>query len=268
MDKKISIIMGVFNDEKYVERSILSIIGQDYENWEFIICNDCSSDNSIEILKKYSRLDKRIIIIENEVNMGLAASLNNCLKYASGYYIGRQDADDTSIPNRFSLQVKYLQENPEIDILSTFANLVDDDFQVWGKRETKIDLTLIDWARGSQIIHACTLMKASALHEVGGYDPLALRVEDYDLWLRLLKRNKKISVLPKKLYNIHWTLSDYDRKKNADRIRELKYKIRGIRSLNMPYIAYIFVLKTVLTIIIPKFLLFYYHKRKMNSKYC
>ena len=96
----VSIIMGAYNCEATIEKCVESILQQTYKNWQFIICDDFSSDNTFDILKKYEDKDSRIIILHNECNKRLAASLNNCLKVAKGKYIARMDADDESLPQR------------------------------------------------------------------------------------------------------------------------------------------------------------------------
>ena len=107
----VSIIMGAYNCENTIYDCMESILKQTYENWEFIICDDCSSDHTLEILKKYEKNDKRIHILHNEKNMRLAASLNRCLEVAHGKYVARMDADDISMPDRLEKQVEFLQKS-------------------------------------------------------------------------------------------------------------------------------------------------------------
>ena len=87
----ISVIMGVYNDQRFLKEAIESILCQTYKNFEFIICNDCSADQSTKILEKYKKIDNRITIINNKKNMGLAASLNRCIDISKGDYIARMD---------------------------------------------------------------------------------------------------------------------------------------------------------------------------------
>ena len=103
---KISVIMPVFNAELFLKKSIDSILNQTIDNFEFIIINDGSTDNTLNIIKSYD--DKRIKIVNNQINIGISGSLNKGKALAAGEYIARQDADDISEPNRFSSQIKYL----------------------------------------------------------------------------------------------------------------------------------------------------------------
>ena len=111
-DRKVSVIMGVFNSEKTLVTAIESVLSQTYRNWEFIICDDGSSDGSSQILAEYQQRNSRIRVLRNENNIGLAASLNRCLAFVNGEYIARMDSDDISLPDRFKRQVDYLETHP------------------------------------------------------------------------------------------------------------------------------------------------------------
>ena len=106
----VSVIMGIYNCEKTLSDAIDSIINQTYSDWELIMCDDGSTDNTYQIATKYSEKDNRITVIKNDTNSGLAFSLNHCLKYAKGEYVARMDADDISLPNRFEKQVAFLNK--------------------------------------------------------------------------------------------------------------------------------------------------------------
>ena len=109
----VSVIMGIYNTAKSLPDSIESILNQTYKNWELIMCDDCSTDNTFEVANFYAEKYSNIKVIKNEKNMRLAYSLNQCLKEAKGEYIARMDADDISMPFRFEKQVEFLNDNPE-----------------------------------------------------------------------------------------------------------------------------------------------------------
>ena len=111
---KVSVIMSVYNSDKFLSESIESILNQTFRDFEFIIINDCSTDKSLDIIKKYSKNDNRIVLIENENNIGLTKSLNKGVKIAKGNYIARIDADDTALNNRFEVQYNFLEKNKNI----------------------------------------------------------------------------------------------------------------------------------------------------------
>lgn len=267
LDDKISILMGAYNCEKTLSSAIDSIINQTYTNWELIICDDASVDSTWKIIQEYAQRDSRIIGIQNQKNLGLAGTLNVCFKKATGTYIARQDADDTSVANRLEKQLHFLKLHPDIDVLSTDAFLCDEEGKIWGERISPKIITKPDWARGSQIIHACVVMKTSILNQVNGYDPKAIRVEDYDLWMRILSIGGKIFTMPEKLYVIQWSFKDYRRKKRRDRLREIKYKFKGMLLNKMPLWSYIFVIKSLIVMLIPNFILYKYHSISMNKSF-
>ena len=121
----VSVIMGVYNDSKTLEAAIDSILNQSFQDLELIICDDASTDKTPLVFEKY-RSHPKIVLLKNEKNLGLAESLNRCLALARGEYIARQDADDTSLPERFEKQREYLKSHPETQVLGTFATIVDE----------------------------------------------------------------------------------------------------------------------------------------------
>ena len=130
---KVSIIMGVYNCKNLdlLKNSIDSIINQTFKDWEFIICNDGSTDATLDNLNKLKALDQRIKIITYEENKGLAYALNECIKYADGEYIARQDDDDVSYSERIEKQVKFLENNPQYAVVGTNADVYDSN-GIWG----------------------------------------------------------------------------------------------------------------------------------------
>jgi len=118
MDRpKISVIMSVYNGEKYLREAIESILNQTFRDFEFIIINDGSTDKTSEILSSYN--DPRIVIINNKRNIGLTKSLNKGLKMVKGEYIARQDADDVSLPERLERMVNFLDMNRDVGLLGS-----------------------------------------------------------------------------------------------------------------------------------------------------
>ena len=120
MSIDISVIMGIYNCASTLPEAIDSILNQTYTSWELILCDDGSSDNTYEIAKQYqNRYPDKIKLIRNEKNMGLNYTLNHCIEYVSGKYIARMDGDDVSLPSRFESEIKVLEEEPDIAVVST-----------------------------------------------------------------------------------------------------------------------------------------------------
>ena len=180
---KISVIMPVFNAELFLKKSIDSILNQTIDNFEFIIINDGSTDNTLNIIKSYN--DKRIKIINNRINIGISGSLNKGKALAAGEYIARQDADDISEPNRFLLQLKYLDEN-NLDLVDTnivFIDQEDNYIQDYTSRFYAPNETL-SHLFFYEINHATILCKRKFL-EFNEIDYQSRPAEDYDFFLNL-----------------------------------------------------------------------------------
>jgi len=257
---EISVIMGVYNGDAYLEKAIVSIQEQSFENWEFVICDDCSTDKTPSILKSFSDRDSRIKIITNDRNEGLGESLNRCIDLAKGFYIARQDADDFSCKERFERQLAYIKKN-DVDVIGTGTYLIDNDDNSWGiSPPSESCSNLNHWLWGTQIIHPTVLMKKSLFYDIGKYDPRAIRVEDYDLWLRMFKSGVRFKNMIEILYYYRRTINDYSRKKASDRVKEFKYRYRNYKQFNFPIISYLYLLKTILMIFIPKFLIYMLHR--------
>ena len=182
---KISVILSVYNGEKYLREAIESVLNQTFTDFEFIIVNDGSTDNSLEIIQSYD--DERIKIINNEKNIGLTKSLNKALKQAKGEYIARQDADDVSLPNRFEEQVRYFEGHPEVVLLGTSVYLIDENEKIVGKRIVLAKPSIKDLFKENHFNHGSVMFKKEIVNQLGGYNELIRYSQDYELWLRITK---------------------------------------------------------------------------------
>ena len=131
MKPKISVIMSVYNGMPYLEQAVESIFRQTFEDFEFFIVDDASTDETWRYLK--SLRDMRIKLIQNKKNLGLAASLNIALRQAQGDFVARMDADDISLSIRFKEQINFLQKHPTIDICGSFVNVIDETDKIIGQ---------------------------------------------------------------------------------------------------------------------------------------
>ena len=185
--KKISILMGIYNCASTLNEAIDSIIEQTYPNWEFIICDDGSQDNSYEIAKEYEKADpERFMVIKNSENKGLNATLNRCLKIATGEYVARMDGDDLCDPTRFQKEADFLNRHPEYAIVSTHMTTFDEEGD-WGCIRTMEYPQVKDFpTHVPMFCHAPCMIRRSAFLDVKGYteDKRLLRVEDYHLWYK------------------------------------------------------------------------------------
>lgn len=201
---KISVVMPVYNGEKYLREAIDSILNQTFTDFEFIIINDCSTDGTEEIIKSYD--DSRIVCIKNEKNMGVADSLNKGLDMVTGEYIARMDADDISFPKRFEKQVKYMDRHKDIAVCGSAIEYLDtindkkNPYTIMNKNEIKVNMLF-----GPYIPHPTVMMRRSIIDsEHYRYDNNYDKVEDFELWTRVLLKYDVCNIKPVLLkYRIH-----------------------------------------------------------------
>jgi glycosyltransferase involved in cell wall biosynthesis len=201
----ISVIMSVYNGERYLKEAIESILNQTFTDFEFIIVNDKSTDNSAKIISGFN--DPRIVVIENSENIGLTKSLNKALKVARGEYIARMDCDDISLPKRFEIQKKFMDENMNIVLLGGKTIIINNEGTETGKKdviqnplELKFRLLI-----SNQISHSTVMFRTAIVIELGGYNEEYRYVQDYELWSRLNKLGYLISNIDEALlkYRFH-----------------------------------------------------------------
>lgn len=192
--------MPVYNGVDFVQEAIDSILSQDYADFEFIIIDDCSTDNTWNLLTQNARQDNRIKLLRNSKNLGLIKTLNRGIKTAKGDYIARQDADDISLPKRFQCQVQILEENSDCALVSSNIQVVS------GAKKTPIELLkrsckpalatwfLLFYNRISG--HSQVMYRREVVLSLGSYSETYSHIEDYELWCRISRTGQKIVILP------------------------------------------------------------------------
>ncbi len=200
-NKLISVIMSTYNEkEEWLHLSIKSILNQTWSELEFIIVNDNPDNKALkEVLDEYMRKDNRITVIQNEKNLGLAASMNIAWKRARGKYVARMDADDISVLTRMEREVEYLERN-SLDLLaSNKINISENGERMGGYQKIPQGRKAEQLLPFADVInHPSVLMKRDLFETTGGYREL-VPAEDYDLWLRMLTLGYKIGVLDEPL---------------------------------------------------------------------
>jgi glycosyltransferase involved in cell wall biosynthesis len=195
---KVSVVMSVYNGARYLAEAIESILGQTFTDFEFIIVNDGSTDCTGDILAEYTDRDQRLILLQNEQNLGLTRSLNKGLARASGQYIARQDADDISLPQRLQRQVAFLDEHPEVVLVSSNYEVIDEEGrQLRIERKSSESLVIawyllfVNYVGG----HSVVMFRREQVMNLSGYAEDYRYAQDYQLWLRLANRGD-IAILP------------------------------------------------------------------------
>lgn len=202
---RLSVVMPVYNCERYLGQAIRSILDQTYSDFEFVIINDGSTDGSRGIIETYMRHDPRIRLIHQE-NLGLIAALNNGIRAAQAAYIARMDGDDIAHPGRFARQMDYLSAHPEIALLGTGFDIIDENGVAFSSiLMDETDAKLKQSIKVSNCFHHPTVIyKRQVAMDLGLYREEFRYCEDYDLYARFCK-NHIVANLPEILlsYRVH-----------------------------------------------------------------
>ncbi len=233
----VSVLMPVYNAELYLAEAVESILGQTFEDFEFLIIDDGSSDRSLEILREYEKRNDRIRLVSRP-NTGYVVALNELLDMARGELVARMDNDDISMPDRFARQVEYLSEHLDCVVVGCQVEMMDDDGESLMVLDVLTDHESIDAAhlRGlvGAIQSAGVMMRTYEVRAVGGYRDFPMG-EGTDLFLRLAERGK-LANLKGKLYRYRQRTTSYARshneqlKKNLSIILSEAYERRGMET--------------------------------------
>ena len=180
----ISVVMPVYNGENYLSEAIDSILNQTYADFEFIILNDGSTDKTEDIILSYS--DPRIVYVKNPENLQIVKTLNKGISLAKGKYIARMDADDISLPQRFSKQVGFMEANLDVGVCGAWIKTFGEIESIWSM-PTEHDEILVTLLFNSCIMHPTAFLRKSVLSKQNEiYDSQFNKAEDYELWTRLI----------------------------------------------------------------------------------
>ncbi len=184
MQPTVTVLLSVFNGERYLRHAIESILNQSFDDFEFLIINDASTDRSRDILLSYP--DRRIRLVDNSSNIGLTASLNLGLDLAAGEYVARLDADDISHAERLKKQVFFLRDRPATAVLATGCHIVDEAGNLTGTIHPPVSEHEIKWRLlfYNCLPHSSIMFRKKEIMSLGGYNKDIQYAQDYDLWLR------------------------------------------------------------------------------------
>lgn len=250
----VSIIMGVYNckNKKLLENSVRSIIDQTYRDWELIICNDGSTDDTLDFLNRLADLDERITIVSYRENKGLSCALNTALKKATGKYIARQDDDDISYPSRLEVQLNFILTHKEYQIVGCIADVYDNE--IWGQFLLNEKPLTKDFMSHSQFLHPSVVIDRDALFDVGGYRTAweTRKAEDYDLFMRMYAKGYKGYNIQQKLYKYRVVNGNSKHRKFKDYFQEAIVRYQGFKKLNLGVKSIPYILKPIIIGIIPQ----------------
>jgi len=198
---QVSVLMPVYNAERYLAGSVESILSQSFSDFEFLIFDDGSTDRSLDILQAYSKQDARIRVFPRP-HLGYVPWLNEGIRIARGEFIARMDADDLAMPDRFACQVKYLDENPSCVAVGCDCLAIDPDgadlHRIGYDRNHKLDEDSLLNGESEGLAHPTAMLRREALVTIGGYREQYQYLEDYDLWFRLVEKGH-LGLIPKVL---------------------------------------------------------------------
>ena len=240
MSKKISVLMGIYNCSSTMEQAVASVQNQTYTNWELILCDDGSSDNTYEVAQALAAKDSRIVLLRNEKNLGLNATLNRCLAVATGEYIARMDGDDDCVPERFERQLDLLEHHPEFQITSCPMKLFDETGE-WGQTTVPEYPSPEDVVSGTPISHAAVMLRKECMDAVGGYtvDKRMLRVEDVNLWIKLYAASFRCYNIQEPLYRMRNDQNALNRRKYIYRVNSTYVRLQGCKLLRLGLKSYL-----------------------------
>ena len=264
---KISVIMGIYNCSTTLSESLDSLLAQTVTDWELIMCDDGSSDQTVEIALSYcQKWPDKMKLLQNKRNLGLNKTLNRCLQYATGKYIARQDGDDISSETRFEEEMNILDNQPEVSIVSS-TMLLFDDRGVWGQTNAIVYPDKKAFLKGTPFCHAASMTRKKAYDAVHGYSESDnyLRVEDYDLWLKMYVAGFRGINIIKPLYQMRDDRNAASRRKLKFRINESRVIIKAIRCFHLPFIDYIYAARPIIVGLIPNHIYQKLHRRQQKK---
>lgn len=262
MTPRVSVIMGLYNNAHTLREAVDSIIAQTFEQWELIICDDCSTDDSYTLACSIATQDPRIKVIRNHENMGCNLVLNRCINEAQGEYIAIMDSDDWSHPLRLEKQVKILDSNPQYAIVGTSAIHFDDkdEFMVIHRKERPQPCSF-----ATQIPHAhpsCMIRRSAAI-EAGLYrkNKHMYRVEDYYFLANIYSLGYRGYNIPEPLLKYRDDSRAYARRTWHNRFNEVYTYYKAYKLLKLPLYYYILLLRPILVGLLPRPIYHYLHRR-------
>lgn len=217
----ITVLMSVYNGEKYLRKSIHSVLTQSYKDFEFIIVDDCSSDKTIEIIKSFN--DSRIKLLRNDSNLGLSESLNKGIEHSLGKYIARHDDDDISQSNRLQNQLNLFKATNNIDAIFCRYALFDKFGKIFNSESEYYKKEQIEEAlrnKENLFAHGAAMIRKKSLIALGGYNTNFVFGQDYELWIRMLNQKQSIIMVNHVGY-YHRVSFNCDKKKWQERFAVL-----------------------------------------------
>jgi len=250
----VSVILATYNGNERLTLAIESILNQDYKNYEVVIVDDSSTSLKTKSILDVFKTNPKIKLVANKNNLGLAGALNVAITASKGAYLVRMDDDDIAHPNRISTLMKAMVEFNYPAVVGSNANLTDGT-RIVGCLKVPTTPSSLDVILSKAIIHPTTMLKRKSIENLGGYtsSPNTLRLEDFDLWCRLLQKEERLINISDILLDYYESTLSVSKRSVSFRVRELKLKLYWRKKLGLPsHIQFYLVIKFLLYIVIPK----------------
>lgn len=261
MKYRITVLMGIYNCAPTLPEALDSLLNQTYKEFKIILCDDGSKDNTYAVAQRYAEKFSNIILIKNKKNMGLNYTLNHCLEYADTEYIARMDGDDISLPTRFEKEIKFLDEHPEVGVVSAPMIYFDENGE-FRRGKGNGEVMAKDFVKGSPICHAPCMARTAVFKAVGGYsvDDKLLRMEDYHLWFKIYSAGYKLYMLDVCLYKMRDDEHAIARRNWMTRRNEAYVKHIGYKMLGLPWYYQVYCIVPILKYFAPTFVYKWFHR--------
>jgi glycosyltransferase involved in cell wall biosynthesis len=249
----ITVLMSVYNGRPYLNEAVESIVEQTHEDFEFLIIDDASTDGSRSILEEWAGRDGRIRLILHDENRGLGYALAEGIKEARAPWIARMDDDDIAFPDRLERQVQYLEEHPNIDILSSWAIEIDAQGEPIRLRQVPTsheDIIRLIWT--IPVIHPAVLFRRESIQRVGSYSSALRRRQDYDLWFRCAAAGLRFANIPEPLIYYRFTDDYYSKNDLRTALDQVQIGWKGCRMVGASPVAYVGVMAPLVRALLPK----------------
>lgn len=232
-DYSVAVMMTAYNAEKFLEAAVNSVLNQTHRNWRLLICDDASQDATWQLMQRFASQDARITLLRNERNLGVPKTRNRILRAVpeDAQFIAVLDSDDIAMPERLSVQLRFLEAHPEIDAVGSSIGIIDEDDVLYAHRRypSPSPAAMPKYALCSNpLAHSTFCFRREILQDLTGYDESYKSCEDYELVMRLLTVHR-LAILPEEL--VHYRISRSQWKQ-----RHLKATLRATLSIQRRYL--------------------------------
>ncbi len=250
MNPRLSVVMSVYNGERWLREAVESVLGQTLGDFELLVIDDGSTDGTLGILEHYR--DPRLRV-SRQPRAGLTISLNRGVRLTTAPLVARLDADDVALPERFVRQVAFLEAHPEAGLLGTGCHDVGPSGEIAATYRPPANHPEIRRAliRHNPFVHSSVMLRREALERAGFYDERLQVAQDYDLWVRM-SRVTRLANLPEPLVLRRLSPGRVSRSRDTERLRtELRIKGRALRSGAYPVWCAVYLVKPLLALAVP-----------------